>query len=114
MNLFSRKTIYRMYMCLQQQLREAREGLKAASRLSEQLEKKDEQIERLNEEGNYYHRLHTSDVACILFLVYGMITVFRLNRFMHHEKQLENDFCSHHDISHVFFHISAFILTHCD
>lgn len=41
-------------MCLQQQLREAREYLKAASRLSEQLEKKDEQIERLNEEGNYY------------------------------------------------------------
>ncbi|XP_011876922.1 PREDICTED: thyroid receptor-interacting protein 11-like [Vollenhovia emeryi] len=35
---------------LQQQLREARECLKAASRLSEQLEKKDEQIERLNEE----------------------------------------------------------------
>ncbi|KAL0127445.1 hypothetical protein PUN28_005620 [Cardiocondyla obscurior] len=35
---------------LQQQLREARECLKAASRLSEQLEKKDEQIERCNEE----------------------------------------------------------------
>ncbi|XP_018354865.1 PREDICTED: thyroid receptor-interacting protein 11-like isoform X1 [Trachymyrmex septentrionalis] len=35
---------------LQQQLREARECLKAASRLSEQLEKKDEQIERFNEE----------------------------------------------------------------
>ncbi|XP_018399446.1 PREDICTED: thyroid receptor-interacting protein 11-like [Cyphomyrmex costatus] len=35
---------------LQQQLREARECLKAASRLSEQLEKKDDQIERLNEE----------------------------------------------------------------
>ncbi|XP_028049835.1 thyroid receptor-interacting protein 11 isoform X2 [Monomorium pharaonis] len=35
---------------LQQQLREAREGLKAASRLSEQLEKKDEQLELANEE----------------------------------------------------------------
>ncbi|XP_011158549.2 thyroid receptor-interacting protein 11 isoform X2 [Solenopsis invicta] len=35
---------------LQQQLREARECLKAASRLSEQLERKDEQIERANEE----------------------------------------------------------------
>ncbi|KAG5344072.1 TRIPB protein, partial [Acromyrmex charruanus] len=35
---------------LQQQLREARECLKAASRLSEQLEKKDEQIEQFNEE----------------------------------------------------------------
>ncbi|KAL6266878.1 hypothetical protein P5V15_003706 [Pogonomyrmex californicus] len=35
---------------LQKQLLEAREGLKAASRLSDELEKKDKQIERLNEE----------------------------------------------------------------
>lgn len=43
---------------------------------------------------------------------------FRLNRFMHHEKQVENEFSSYHDIeswSRVFLtHISAFILTHCD
>lgn len=51
------KTVYRTYVCLQQQLREDQEYLKAASRLSEQLEKKGEQIERLNEEGNYYQRL---------------------------------------------------------
>lgn len=37
--------------CLQQQLSEDKECLKAASRLSEQLERKEEQIERLNEEG---------------------------------------------------------------
>jgi len=79
-------------VCLQQQLREARECLKAASRLSEQLEKKDEQIERFNEEGNYYQRLRISGVVCILLFVYGMINVFRLNHFMHHEKQVENNF----------------------
>jgi len=43
---------------LQQQLLEAKECLQAASRLSEQLEKKDEQIERLDEEGNHFQKLH--------------------------------------------------------
>lgn len=69
LNIISCKTIYRTYLCLQQQLRQDNEYLKAASRLSEQLEKKDEQIERLNEEGNYYQRLCTSGVACIVFPV---------------------------------------------
>ena len=47
-----------------------------------------------------------------------MISVFRLNHFMHHEKQVENKFPSRHDIegwSRIFFtHISAFVLTHSD
>lgn len=43
-----------VYVYLQQQLFEAKECLQAASRLSEQLEKKDEQIERLDEEGNHF------------------------------------------------------------
>lgn len=51
-----------MYTCLQQQLSEAKECLQAASRLSEQLEKKDAQIERLNEEGKFIFE------SCIIFL----------------------------------------------
>jgi len=39
------------FACLQQQLCEAKECLQAASRLSEQLDKKEEQIAQLNEEG---------------------------------------------------------------
>jgi len=58
------------FACLQQQLCEAKECLQAASRLSEQLEKKDEQIARLNEEGNHCQRLIIFSPACIFLLVH--------------------------------------------
>jgi len=57
-------------MCLQQQLSEAKECLQAASRLSEQLEKKDAQIERLNEEGSHSRYIVFSSTVCILLLAF--------------------------------------------
>lgn len=57
------------YVYLQQQLFEAKECLQAASRLSEQLEKKDEQIERLDEEGNHFQKLHiVLPASCFWFM----------------------------------------------
>lgn len=81
---------------LQQQLSEAKEYLQAATRLSEQLEKKDEQIERFNEEGSYSQVSFIFNIACILLLVYGMVSVSRLIHFVHHEKRVERVFSYHH------------------
>lgn len=80
--------LFHVYVCLQQQLSEAKECLKAASRLSEQLEKKDEQIERLDEEGNYFQKLYiVLPASCFLFMAW--LVFFKLNCivfYSHHKK----------------------------
>lgn len=60
--LFSNFGVKQCFYNFQNQLMEAKDCLKAAARLTEELDRKSERIEQLNQEGTYLFNIITSTI----------------------------------------------------